>query len=307
MRQTLKEQYEKQQEILTEGFLDYFKTGSANIQKFNSSIASLKKIAQSYNMKNLQNALTKAENDFQNIVISQQTGQKVDQTKAGAISQAVTFVSIMTNFMNVLKNVTSQLPSMQTALKDQSASQTPLKQLLGADVNKFGQLISAQFNKSGGGILSKIGRLFSGGGAQNPQAILQKFGINGNIMSQDILNLTPEQFNKFLQESASTPSFEVQTQTQPANAATRNNTPAPPVETTNPTQAQQTAKVQPPEPTQAASTTKPNNEQAQQRDVAIQKVVRNRNAFNSQILSQLDNVSVEKDLRNIANVLGIKL
>jgi hypothetical protein len=40
---SLKERYEQRQQVLAEGFLDYFKAGSENIQKFNTTLASLKK------------------------------------------------------------------------------------------------------------------------------------------------------------------------------------------------------------------------------------------------------------------------
>jgi hypothetical protein len=255
--------------------------------------------------------LQKAEGQFQDIVMTQQAGQKADTNKATSLSQAVTFVSTMSTFMDTLKNITLQLPSIQNALKDKQANQVPLKQTLGADVNKFGQLIGNQFNKAGGGIMAKVGRLFKGGGWQDAQAVLKTYGIDGNTMANDILQMTPTELQKFTQESATTPTFELQTPTQPQNQAT---VPAAPAAQASPTQtAVEPVATQTSQPTQQSQATPgspapaPNTKQAQQRDVKLQGALKNRNAFNTQVLGQLDNNSIEADLKNIAKSLGIKL
>lgn len=313
MTNTLKERYEERQQILAEGFMDYFKTGSANIKKFNTTLEALKKLASTYKLQTLQAALQKAESDFQNIVMAQSGGQKPNQNKATALSQAVTFVSIMTSFMNTLKNITTQLPSIQNALKDKQNAQQPLSQILGADAAKFGQLIANQFNKSGGGILAKIGRFFKGGGGQNAQVVLKNYGIDGNTMANDILKLTPAELQKFSQESATTPVFELQATPQnpqnqtttpaatsaPPTAAAQTKTSAPSQQTSPSTQSQQTP---------GAPTTPPTAEEAQKRAQILQNgTIKNINAFNPQVLSTLDNNTIAANLHAIAKALGIKL
>lgn len=317
MTKTLKEQYDSRQMILAEGFLDYFKTGSDNIQKFNSTLQQLKTLATTFKLQSLQGALNTANQQFEEIVMKQQQGEKPDQNKATALSKAVTFVSMMSTFMDNFKNVTTQLPSMKNALaqaRDPQQGGKPLKDILGPDAAKFGQLISTQFQKSGGGIFKTIGRFFSGGGAQNPLQVLKDYGIDGTTFANDILNLTPSQLQQFTQQSASTQSFQLNAQPQaPAeNAGTKPGEKT--MQTAPPENAeaspQPAAATQPTAPaiaTAAAPNQKPDQAASAKRDVAIQKAVRNRNAFNTQILGGLSNAEIAQDLQNLAKSLGIKL
>lgn len=313
MKKTLRERYEeKQQEkMLSEAFSDYFKSGSDNIKKFNSTIQQLKNIAQKNNLPSLQTAVANAEKQFESVVISQQQGQKPDATKSQLISKATAFVGIMSQFFTTFKNITAQLSSVKAALANaNNENGKSLKDLLGNDAEKFGQLITTQIQKSGGGILNTVKRFLSGGGTDNPAQIMQQFGLDANQLTNELLALTPQQMTSFIQQTSgiqpfkfSAPAGEQPNGTKPAEqtisaAGTQNTTSSQPTQETKPAQASTTT---------TGASEKPTPDKAQQRDVAIQRAVKNRNAFNTQQLSALSNEEVANDLKAIANSLGIKL
>lgn len=317
MKKTLRERYDErnQEQLLAEGFLDYFKSGSENIQKFNSTIQQLKNLASKSGVASLQNAITNAEKQFESIVMSQAQGQKPDQTKSQMLSKATTFVGALSQFMNTFKSITAQLPSMKSALTaaNNPANNKPLRDILGADAQKFGQLITTQLQKSGGGILNTIKRFFTGGGTENPTKVLQDFGLAPDQLANDLLGMTPQQMNSFIQTSSGVQPFQIaQTAGQQQQAAagtkpTEQSISAAGTQATNPTQP--SAQTQPAQQTTATTgaSQRPDAGAAQQRDVSIQRAVRNRNAFNTQVLSTLSNEEVANDLRQIAKALGIKL
>jgi cell division septation protein DedD len=182
--------------------------------------------------------------------------------------------------------------------------------LLGNDAEKFGQLITTQIQKSGGGILNTVKRFLSGGGTDNPTQIMQQFGLDANQLTNELLALTPQQMTSFIQQTSgiqpfkfSAPASEQPNGTKPAEqtisaAGTQNTASSQPTQETKPAQASTTT---------TGASEKPTPDKAQQRDVAIQRAVKNRNAFNTQQLSALSNEEVANDLKAIANSLGIKL
>lgn len=223
MMQTLKERYTelktKRENLLEEGIMDYFKSGSQNIQKFNTTLAQLKQLANKYNIASLQAALATAEKQFTETVMQQTTGQNVpeDKTKSTMISKAVTLVSTIASFMDTFKNITTQLPAVKNALDNAKNEQfnKPLSDLLGNDAVKFSQLIATQLQKAGGGWLKAIGRFFSGGGGQNAEVVMKEFGLDATSLANDILKMTPIQLSSFSTESAKTSPFQFSQQTAP--------------------------------------------------------------------------------------------
>lgn len=317
MKKTLRERYEerKHDELLAEGFLDYFKQGSENIQTFNKTISQLKNLASKYQLPTLQKALANAEQQFTQVVMAQQAGQKPDASKSQMISKATALVSGMSNFMNTLKTVTTQLPSMRDAIQNANGpnGDKPLSELLGADAQQFTQLITTQLQKAGGGFLSKIKAFFTGSGTQTPAQVMAEFGLPPETLAQELMKLSPKQLAAFSNESASVRPF---TLSGPPPAAQGNTGTKPAEQTVQAAQTQQTVGTQPSAETAPATSsqrtganTRPTPAQAQERDVAIQRAVPQtaRNAFNTQQLGALSNEEVTQSLQAIARALGAKL
>ncbi len=321
MKKTLRERYDerKRDEQLTEGFLDYFQKGSTNIQTFNNTIAQLKNLSNKYQLKTLQGAVATAEKQFSDVVMAQQQGQKPDANKSTMISKATAFVAGMSSFLQSLKTITTQLPAMKDAL---AKANTPegekrVSELLGNDAQQFGQLITAQLQKSGGGILSKIKGFFTGSGTQTPAQVMAEFGLPPEALAQDILNLTAKQMTQFVGESASVKPFELQQQPG-ADQQRQGNTGTRGAEATAQAQGTQQT-VQGGQPTaETVPTTKtvqggpnqrPSESQAKERDISIQHAVPQtaRNAFNSQMLGKLSNEEISQAFKAIAQQLGLKL
>lgn len=315
MKKTLRERYDerKQEKLLAEGFMDYFQSGSENIKKFNSTIQQLKNVAQKSGIQALQTAIANAEKQFEGIVMAQQQGQKPDANKSQMLSKATTFVSALSQFFNTFKSVTAQLPSMKTALANANTPENnkPLRDILGNDAQNFSQLITTQIQKSGGGALAAIKRFFTGGGTQQPAAVMAEFGLPPAQLAEEMLGLTPQQMNAFIQGTSGVQPYQLsQTPAQGQPSATK---PAEQAIDAQQSQATQpTQSTQQTQPSQASTATtgasqRPDPATAQQRDVAIQRAVRNRNAFNTQQLSTLSNEEVANDIKAIVKALGIKL
>jgi hypothetical protein len=316
MKKTLRERYDerKNEQLLAEAFSDYFKSGSDNIKKFNSTIQQLKSVAQKSGITSLQTAVANAEKQFESVVMAQQQGQKPDATKSQMLSKATTFVGALSQFFNTFKSITAQLPSMKNALTNANTPENnkPLQDILGADAEKFGQLIATQLQKSGGGILNTIKRFFTGGGTENPTQVMQQFGLGANVLANDMLALTPQQMNAFIQSTSAVQPFQLsqsagQQQTPSGTKPAEQSISAQQSQATQPTQQTQQS-----QPTQQSTATtgasqRPDPATAGQRDVAIQRAVRNRNAFNTQQLSTLSNEEIATDLHALAKALGIKL
>jgi hypothetical protein len=220
----------------------------------------------------------------------------------------------LSQFFNTFKSITAQLPSMKNALTNANTPENnkPLQDILGADAEKFGQLIATQLQKSGGGILNTIKRFFTGGGTENPTQVMQQFGLGANVLANDMLALTPQQMNAFIQSTSAVQPFQLsqsagQQQTPSGTKPAEQSISAQQSQATQPTQ--QTQQSQPAQ--QSTATTgasqRPDPATAGQRDVAIQRAVRNRNAFNTQQLSTLSNEEIATDLHALAKALGIKL
>jgi len=260
----------------------------------------------------LQTAISNAEKQFEGIVMAQQQGQRPDQSKSQMLSKATTFVSALSDFFAAFKNVTSQLPSLKNALSaaNKPENNRPLSELIGDDTDKFEQLISTQIQKSGGGVINAVKRFFTGGGAESPIKVMQEFGLGPAQLANEMMSMTPQKMNSFLQGTSGVQTFKLdqQPQTQPSGTkpAEQSITSAQ-TAASNPTQP--TAQTQPAQ--QSTTTTgasqRPDPATAQQRDVNIQKAVRNRNAFNTQALSTLSNEEIATDLHSIAKALGVKL
>ena len=320
MKKTLRERYEerKQAEQLAEGFLDYFKSGSQNIQSFNSTISQLKNLASKYQLTSLQSAVANAEKQFTDIVMAQQQGQKVDGTKSQMISKATAFVSGISGFMNTMKTITTQLPAMKDALAKANTPEgdKPMSELLGDQTQQFGQLITTQLQKSGGGVLQKIKSFFTGSGTNTLSQVMTEFGLPPESLTNDILKLTAKQMSGLVGESGAVRPFTLQQpQGQPQQQGNTGTKPTEPTVQAQPSQPQQqggTATQQTAPASQAARggpNSRPNPAQAQERDVTIQRSVPStaRNAFNSQQLAALSNEEITQAFKAIAQQLGIKL
>ena len=217
MRKSLRERYEEraEEQVLAEGFMDYFKKGSTNIETFNSTIAQLKAIPGIAKLPSLQRAISSAEQQFQSIVMAQQgiPGEKVDVGKATMISKVTALVTGITNFISSLKNISSQLPTMKQALGDPASAGKPLSQAMtqgqnaqaggapiegGAGVaDQFAKLLEKQLNTSGGGIFAKLKGFFKGSGTQTPLQVFKEFGLETGQLAQEILSMNPQEFSAF--------------------------------------------------------------------------------------------------------------
>jgi len=319
MKSTLRQKYEQKRVkrlvekldtvnkvVIYEDISDYFKSGSDNIKKFNASLEQIKGLASKYNMGNLTQAITNAEQKFETTVSAQASaGQKPDQNKSQILSSVTSFVTIMTGFLKTLNTVTAQLPSIKNAAA--KAPDQPLRQALGGDAQKFTTLIANQFKKSSGGAMQTLARFFKGGGGQNAQQVLGFFGLNPQKVAEDLMNLNGQQFQDFSTGSSETQTPQIQTQQPTPN---NNKTTE---KTTSPAQPVETQKTQPGEgttPTQGTqnvASKKPDPDVVSKRDVAIQKAVKNRNAFNTQILGGLSNQEIVNDIHSLVKALGIKL
>lgn len=320
MKKTLKERYEEKRhtEQLAEGFLDYFKQGSQNIQSFNNTISQIKNIANKYQLKSLQSAVATAEKQFTDVVVAQQQGQKPDTTKSEMISKATAFVGGLSSFMNTMKTITSQLPAMKDALAKANGpeGEKEMVEVLGNQAQQFGQLIATQLQKSGGGILQKIKGFFTGSGTNTPAQVMAEFGLPPETLANEILQMTVKQMSQFVGESGTVKPFTLQqtpgAQQPQGNAGTK---PAEATVQAQPSQPQQQGGTAPQQSTPATQTARggpnarPNPQQAQERDVTIQRSVPQitRNAFNSQQLGALSNEEIAQAFQAIAQKLGIKL
>lgn len=315
MKKTLHERYEarKQSEMLAEGFLDYFKKGSENIQTFNNTIAQLKNLSSKYGLKSLQAAVATAEKQFTDVVMTQQTGQKPDATKSKMISKATAFVSGMSSFMNTMKTITTQLPAMKDALAKSNGpeGEKTVNELLGDQAAQFSQLIASQLQKTGSGFLSKIKSFFTGSGAESPAQVMSEFGLTPEAFAQEIMNMPVKQMSQFVGESATVKPFNLAQPAQQKATNAQGTQAAAPTATTQSTQNTQAS-------TNTAPTTstpkgpanvRPTPAQAQERDVLVQHSVPQgtRNAYNTQMLGALSNEEIANSFNAIAKALGIKL
>lgn len=333
MKKTLRERYEerKHEQVLAEGFMDYFKKGSTNIQMFNNTIAQLKALPGANKLPSLQKAINTAEQQFTSVVMAQQQGQQVDTNKATMISKATAFVSGMTTFISSLKNITVQLPAMKAALSDPNAATKPLSQAMtqgqnaaqggapaagGASVvDEFSKLIERQLNTSGGGFFSKLKNFFTGSGAQTPLQVFKEFGLETDQLAQELLTLTGKDFNSFISASNSVKPMQLaepqggvapegNTGTTAAQRPAQASAAAPAQPTTGPqsaTPAQGTAQ-------STGPNQRPQPAQAQERENTLKGKIPPHavNAFNAQQLASMSNEEVRAALDAVKLALGIK-
>lgn len=163
------------------------------------------------------------------------------------------------------------------------------------------------------GIVAALGKLFGGGGVpflKNVDAAVAE--MMQNMKKNDLVNLsrTTAQAPQTISPDVAK---ELQTQAQGQGETKPGTKPAEQtVQAAAPQATQATQSSQETQPTQPAEGTlgsdqKPDANVAAKRDVAIQRAVRNRNAFNSQVLGSLPNAEVAADMKAIAKILGIKL
>jgi hypothetical protein len=315
---TLRKNYTQKQlqkeNLLHEAALDMFASNSENVKKVKNALATTKSVAQNYGMKNIQNAVASAEAKFEAAIANNSM-----KDKGAALSYIATFSDIMSDFFRELDQTVMQLPSVDQALQassDPANSQKTIKDLVGqqgdkiAPITTLTKIIQDQFQKSGGGFLKAVGRFFKTGNVATAQQALQYVGLDAQKAAEDILNVKASQYNQMIQSGKQVPPVQLNAQSSVPQSGTTQSSPTNQSQTSQTTQAsQQTSpsSTSTPSSGNAQLSAKPSPQDAQKRDGALQGAVRNRNAFNTQLLSQLSNDEVKADLMQIAKALGINL
>lgn len=314
LRKKYSEKQLQQEQLLHEATIDMFSPNSENVKKVKSALASTKTVAQTFGMRNIQSAVASAEAKFEAAVASNSM-----KDKGAALSYIATFSDIMSDFFRELDATIMQLPSVEQALQassDPASSQKTIKQLVGeqgdkvAPITTLTKIIQDQFQKSGGGFLKAVGRFFKTGNVATAQQALQYVGLDAARAADDILNVTASKYNQMVQAGKQVPQVQLNSaQGQPESGSTQSSQSNQSVATQNSAPTQQAIPSQGSNASQgnAQMAQKPGVEDAQKRDGALQGSVKNRNAFNTQQISQLSNDEVKADLMKIAQVLGINL
>lgn len=302
------------EQLLHEGILDMFQSNSDNVRKVRETLHWTKSTAQTFGMKNIATAVNTAEQKFEGAIANQSA-----RDRAASISYIVTFSDIMSDFFREMNQTVMQLPSVEKALQaanDPANAQKTIGELVGEQGDKISPVVTLstiiqnQFQKSAGGFLKTIGRFFKTGNLSTSAQALQYVGLDSKKAAEDILNVSAAKYTQMTQAGSKAPT--VQLNTQPSNPESGSTASTP----SNQSQVSQTsAATQQSTPSQtSASTTgnaqmaaKPTADDIQKRDGALQGVVKNRNAFNTQQISQLSNNEIKADLLKIAQALGISL
>lgn len=297
-----------QDNLLHEAILDAFSNNSDNVQKVKTALAGAKHVAQTYGMKNILSAISTAEQKF--------TAGVANPKAAGdSISFILTFSDIMAEFFQQMDQWVLQLPAVSQAMNasdDPTNAQKTLKELLGDQATSLSTIIQKQFDKSAGGFMRSIGRLFKTGRMTSAKDALMFVGLNSEGAADDILNIQVSKYKQLLQagKAVQAPQITQPPTGQNPESGSEKSSPSNQSQTTQTSQS--TQQVVPPQGTTAPAgnaqlAQKPSPEDAQKRDAALQGVVKNRNAFNTQLMSQLSNDEIRSDLMKIAQSLGIKL
>jgi hypothetical protein len=213
-----------------------------------------------------------------------------------------------------------QLPSVAQALQsatDPANAQKTLKDAVGEQGDKvspvitLASIVQKQFEKSAGGFLKSIGRLFKTGSLTTADQALKFVGLTSQGAAEDVLNVPISKYAGLTQAGQNVPTVQVNTQANstPESGSTQSSA-------SNQSQAaQSSSQSQEGTPTtgtnastgNAQAAQKPTAEEMQTRDRALQGVVKNRNAFNTQLIGGMSNDEVRADLLKIAQSLGINL
>jgi hypothetical protein len=283
-RLLIKENDINQQNLLNEAFADLFKPQSANVQKFNQTIDGLEAIARKYNLNSLITAVANAKSNFETAVMSN------IKNKANQISMATAFIANMQSFIKNLATITTQLPSVRDAIKQNA--KIPLETQLVDNVAQFKDFMHKQYQNASG-LLGRVSRLFQRTGTIQQLSATYKF--NPETFINELLKLTPAQFVAFTKENIGNV-FVPET----GGPSTTISQPTP---ATGPTATQQPTQAPPPAaaktanlPTDIAATIK-----------GSPQVITDMSLFNPDNFTNKSKSEVEKNIRGLAKVLGIKL
>ena len=301
-----------QDHLLHEAIADMFSSDSENVKKVNAALTRAKGVAGMYKMQNILSAVSSAEQQFQAAMAT----KKTDPASNPVISNILTFSDVIAEFFNQMDAWISQLPDLATALQSSDAPGNEgktIKDLLGPKSTMVAAIIQKQFDKSGGGFLKSIGRLFKTGRMTSATEALKAFGLDAQKASDDILNINAQQYKTLLSAAKQVQAPQIAAPPAGAQNPESGSTQSSQSNQSQASQTSQPAQQGTPAQETGASTgnaqmaQKPSPADAQKRDAALQGVVKNRNAFNTQLMSQLSNDEVKADLQQIAKSLGITL
>lgn len=307
MSKTLKEAYDNR--VLTEArqiSLLLEALDAQKVQEISSAIDALEKLIPQDKMSGFYSAVEAAKNELAKAY----TGgalTKAKQAITQPVSRAVALAdSLRTGFKMIPQLLKTFVP------QDKQNADDVLDNLI-VDPNKKQQFIKAFTNAiRPSGILASLGRLF---GVNKGIPFLKNVEVAiaemmQNMKKSELVNLakassqTPQPIS---QEIAQDLQAQTQTGTKPGTQPAEKTIQPGETQAAQPTQPTQQA-----QPTQAGTATlgseqRPDQNSASKRDVAVQQAVRNRNAFNTQILGGLSNSEIAADMKAIAKALGIKL
>ena len=297
----------QREKLLDEAIMDMFSSDSENVKKVTAALTRAKGVAGTYNMRNILAAVGQAEQQFQASIATKKTDPATNPT----ISNILTFSDVIADFFNQMDQWISQLPDMATAMEaaDQPGNEKKtMKDLLGQKAPVITSIIQKQFDKSAGGFMKSIGRLFKTGRMTSAADALKAFGLDAQKAADDVLSVNAKQYKTLLQAAKQVQTPQIAAAPTPASSNTG--------QPTQPAQGAQTAQQSVPgEPTQQAqpsvtpvTTGPPSPEQAAAR---LQKLnaskPRFQAAFPPQAISQLSDDDIRTEMLKLANALGIKL
>lgn len=309
---TLKKNYNQKrlqnENLLHEAILDAFSNNSENVQKVKASLQGAKGVAQTYQMKSILGAISTAEQKFTQGIAN-------PKTAGNSISYILAFSDIIADFFREMDQWVLQLPAVSQAMEDSDDpmnAQKTLKELLGPQAATLSNIIQKQFDKSSGGFLKSIARFFKSGRMTTSRDALNFVGLTSQAAAEDVMNIQVQKYKQLLAAGKQVPAVQITPPNPNQNAQSGT------VQSSASNQSQQAQtsnQTQQSAPTQASAAStgnaqmsqKPSQEDAQKRDGALQGAVRNRNAFNTQIISSLSNEEIKADLQKIAQALGINL
>jgi hypothetical protein len=308
----------REESIIYEGLFDAFNANSVATQNVKKVLQQTKLVAGTYGMKNIKNAVAKTEQNFEQSIANNKL-----KNRAIAISNATVFSDIMSDFFRNMDAWIMQLPTMAQALelaKVPENSGKTIGELLQADpsggsklpdaTKNLMQIIQKQFEKSVGGFLKGVARFFTSGAITSASTALNSAELDTSKIVQDILGVRANQYVQLVQSGQQVPQVQIpQDQGNPESGTQKS------VKSKENTKTIESQPTQATAPNQQAATTvgntqataKPSPDQASARDTKLQGFVRNRNAFNTQIMGSLSDAEVKSDILNIAKALGITL
>jgi hypothetical protein len=212
-----------QKNLITEALSDLFKSGSKNIDTFNTAIDKLKAFTSKYpQLKNINQAVINAEQRFEKVVAQEaQAGMskdapEVEARKSELISYVVVFTETLANFFKTFGNTAGKLATIKDLTTNKLGETRPIGELVNDDVFKNistivqKQLVQPGFWQTVKSIVSQ---------QVTPQAAMAALGVRPEMVVEDIKNLTPKQLADIMKEG--------QTLTVPAVQQTPTNTAEP--------------------------------------------------------------------------------